>query len=301
MSLRDEIKEFKSMKRLLILVLALTLCFAGCKEEPKMPDTPEVEHTEEVKAPVEETPTEPVEKIPDKPKVEKLVEENHTYIFSFDFDGFVYDFSVELPRQYVTPTLVASNNFDWGEYFPIVTFTVEEGEYVEQYFSNSVLLTPETKSLTNKTMLNEYNSFIEMANNQYNVNVTTNYDKSMSPHINILGFFDNNYFIANIFFPNEFTTATYLFDLKKSTAKLLITQANTASVSPDGKYIVYSSPFADEWSLSDAEIEGEIEQGFYVKNIETEETIFYSCKDICNPYCAVHSIKGWLHVNNLHS
>ena len=70
------------MKRLLMLILALTLCFAGCKEEPKVPDTPEVKHTEEVKAPVEETPTEPevkepIDEIPDE-KVIILPEPDET-------------------------------------------------------------------------------------------------------------------------------------------------------------------------------------------------------------------------------
>ncbi|MBQ7896797.1 MAG: hypothetical protein IJ323_00085, partial [Clostridia bacterium] len=115
------------MKRLLILVLALTLCFAGCKEEPKMPDTPEVKHTEEVKAPVEETPEEPDGIEPTEEPDDNVIilpePDENTKVITIDFPE---DFPEE---PYTEPELVSPEEFEWGEYVPFVRYN--------DYFFNS--------------------------------------------------------------------------------------------------------------------------------------------------------------------
>ena len=167
------------MKRLLILVLALTLCFAGCKEEPKMPDTPEVEHTEEVKAPIEETPEEPdgiepVEEIPDEPKDNTLTEptekpdENVIILPEPDENTKVItiEFPEDFPEEpYTEPELVSPEEFEWGEYVPFVKYyhsiyyelyghlkysflgqdikTLEEGTALYDKLNNKYLITQE--------------------------------------------------------------------------------------------------------------------------------------------------------------
>ena len=115
------------MKRLLILVLALTLCFAGCKEEPKMPDTPEVKHTEEVKAPIEETPEEPDGIEPTEEPDENVIilpePDENTKVITIEFPE---DFPEE---PYTEPELVSPEEFEWGEYVPFVRYN--------DYFFNS--------------------------------------------------------------------------------------------------------------------------------------------------------------------
>lgn len=108
------------MKRLLITILALTLCFAGCKEEAKVPDTPEVKHTEEVKAPVEETPTEPtkepIDEIPDEKVIILPEPDENTKVITIEFPE---DFPEE---PYTEPNLVSPEEFEWGEYVPFVKY-----------------------------------------------------------------------------------------------------------------------------------------------------------------------------------
>ena len=116
------------MKRLLILVLALTLCFAGCKEEPKMPDTPEVEHTEEVKAPVEETPTEPEVIEPTEEPDENVIilpePDENTKVITIEFPE---DFPEE---PYTEPELVSPEEFEWGD----CSFTVEYAPIIREWY-----------------------------------------------------------------------------------------------------------------------------------------------------------------------
>ena len=151
MSLRDEIKEFKSMKRLLILVLALTLCFAGCKEEPKMPDTPEVKHTEEVKAPIEETPEEPDGIEPTEEPDENVIilpePDENTKVITIEFPE---DFPEE---PYTEPELVSPEEFKWGEYVPFVNYVSGTFTNAHNEIYSFAILNESTKTLIDGTNL----------------------------------------------------------------------------------------------------------------------------------------------------
>ena len=133
------------MKRLLIIILALTLCFAGCKEEPKVPDTPEVKHNEEVKAPVEETPTEPT-KEPDENVIILPEPDENTKVI-------IIEFPEDFPEEpYTEPELVSPEDFEWGEYVPFVKY--ENGRCERHnYFYDYAIITNKVSNLSEGTEL----------------------------------------------------------------------------------------------------------------------------------------------------
>ena len=308
------------MKRLLILVLALTLCFAGCKEEPKMPDTPEVKHTEEVKAPIEETPEEPdgIEPTeePDEPSKEPEEEPENSKT------TVVLDFPYE---PYSEPELVSPDEFEWGEYFPLITYT--NGEIVkpgwvglEKYLFIDGILSNETTTLQEAMGLydllesnmpesekgNSISSLLEKATYSREVYNTLEFidQNGTSIHSLLDAVLDNKYIIFEGINPENRFQALFSYNIETKESEVLATFVYNYSISPDGKYLAYSSPVGESADIADISHHFgsnvlSMKKGFYVKNLENGQTTFYSCDSYCSreigiydseEFCIYHSM-----------
>ncbi len=280
------------MKKLLTLIFVTLFLFTSCKEE-----TPsEVEENTEV-----ETPSE----VEQPQKVEGVV-------LTFTSNEKTFNIPLNIPEKYFEPKMVVKESFDWGEYYPILSYSVKDEEKPYHIHANvlqEVLLTDESRTLNdgkeNYKRINEkaedLSSLLVETDISTDYDITIKYDGEKEADKKVLGFFEDRYLIIKIFYPDKFLSVIYLCDLKLNTSEVLCLQATAAAVSPDGEYIIYSSPYADGWTLSDAGIEGEIQKGFYVRDIKSGDTIFFSCKDYCNPYCMEHSISSWLSSENYKS
>ncbi len=87
--------------------------------------------------------------------------------------------------------------------------------------------------------------------------------------------------------------ALFLYDLEENKLEYLQNNACHATLSPDGKYIAYTSPIESEWT----HLFGDMKVGFYIKNLETNETVFYDCEDKLRMY--IQFIAGWINTNRL--
>ncbi len=86
----------------------------------------------------------------------------------------------------------------------------------------------------------------------------------------------------------------YLYDLMTSQLHLIEYYACHATISPDGKYIAYTSILYDERGSLEW---NNMKIGFYIKNLETGETVFYDCEDKLSMY--IQFIAGWVKEENL--
>ena len=323
------------MKRILLLVLILTLCFVGCKEE--IPEKPVENITEEVKEPIEETKTpvekvevpeveepvevtptepeieEPHEETPTEPEVEEPVKEDKTIV--------VLDFPYE---PYVEHELVSPKEFEWGEYFPLVSYS--DGEiirpgWVDLYkyrvfggvLSNEVttlqdaidlhdLMESKLQELENDTSLSSLSEEAPCDRKVYDsLDFVDQNGIKISTFLDAV--IDNKYIIFEGINTENKYQALFSYNIETKESEVLATLVYDFSLSPDGKYLAYSSPAGEYFDIADiSNYFGSnvlsMRKGFYVQNLENGQATFYSCNGYCpEDYCIYHSMQ-WISKEN---
>ena len=347
------------MKKIVCLLIALCLTAAlfSCTDTPETKQeekTPSVTETQiepttpseittpnetatpnEVTSPNEQdittpeivTPTEPDE--PTEEPDENVVilpeaDENTKYI-TIEFPE---DFPETFPEKpYVEPVLVSPEEFEWGEYLPVVTYgtnTVAHDEWVIE----TAILSSESDNLTmaHDIYTNEYGRLNEYLYDQnYKSDFLRGESQEITDEIGLFFSVANEYqgvYIngikhdiiideeipetVQIFFADscnkelwlinvsyQYKFATYLYNSETNQSEFLGNHFFEASLSPDGKYIAYTSPIGQLGDMLSAKDYSSEEHGFYMKNLENGKTVFYTCSNECNPYHGYHCISAW--------
>ena len=305
------------MKKLLALLSVTLLLFTSCKEEVKPKEvetTTEVEENAEVKTP-------------------SKVEESKKII-------------IELPTEpYTEPELVSPEEFEWGEYYPIVDYSIgqlyiddipviEADEYRCAILSKDIKSLEEGTSLYNKLCLPdiqqllqstpesfespyELDLYISQLERQFFQRAPTSsdaitWDKDIfidgegnplkdSAIIYLEAIIEDRYIVFEVWISETLYNAVYSYDTITGEVTRPITFAYDFSISPDGKYLAYCSPAGE--SVDPADISHHngsnvlnMPKGFYVKNLENNETVFFSCDNVCERYqfCSGHFASKWI-------
>ncbi len=311
------------MKKFLALIFVTLFLFTSCKEEvkPKEVETPiDVEENTEVKQPEKtETPTE--------------VEESKKIV-------------IELPTEpYTEPELVSPEEFDWGEYYPIVDYSVgqlyiddipviEEDEYHYAILTKDIKNLEEGTSLYNKLGLPDIQQLLqstpESFESPYELDLYISqlerqffqrapesseviaWDKDVfvdgegnpskdSADIFLEAIIEDRYLIFEVISFENYYQSVFSYDTVTEKVSRLINFAYDFSISPDGKYLAYCSPAGE--SVDGADISHHngsnvlnMQEGFYIKNLENNETVFFSCDNVCHRYqfCSRHFASKWI-------
>lgn len=325
------------MKRLVLLLIAI-LCMAltSCNEAV----TPN-EQSPEVATPDEQivdggaTPDEVGEDIETE-----VVGTNDNIIILPEADENTKYITIEFPEDfpeepYVEPNFVSPEEFEWGEYVPIVTYGTDVMSHDGWAIESSVLSSESADLKTGNNLYNEkYNSLHEYLHNQeykfaclrrenpefienvglffpvvngYKVlyvdgiehQIKINEGSSDTVNFSMADSCNEKLWLVELFCTKEYIFATYLYNNETKENQFMGNHFFGASLSPCGKYLAYMSPVGELADTQSGKDYTQEKQGFYIKNLETENTVFYPCHDnCCSTNHGYHSITAWTKIKN---
>ncbi len=230
---------------------------------------------------------------------------------------------------YAIPNIVSKKDFKWGDYYPVFTFdvTLEEGKYTYGLFNSQTLnmkdasdsyyllkekvgdidelFTFTTSPLKSDYTDSEFNKEYGISRDTYIHSGDYTIEKLSGSLYSLIDrrgatkkifFLDTGMCIQQLVSDKfliltvmgDYNYPTYLYNIENGEMIFLADKAKSPVLSPDGKYLAYTTDHI--WINIDRPEEYEKSKGFYILNIETQESIYL-------PYVISSSIytENWRH------
>lgn len=116
-------------------------------------------------------------------------------------------------------------------------------------------------------------------------------DEKNSVYSDVVGITDNRYVTLeyHVVIDDVLYQSVYVLDMTNNIYTHIEDFAFNPVMSPDGKYLAYTSPVLDQGGArQDITNLTSMERGFYVKDISTGKTVFYPYKNARSTYCVKH-------------